>query len=346
MDRDLLIDRLKAWHESDEHQSIIDELDRLPRTEWDYEISELYARALNNAERYEEALNLLMSIEEEGKEDGLWYFRVGYSLYYLDREEEAAEYFQKAIDYGDDGDDTHEMLRYSLEEADRKKRMAGYHPELYTEEEIECLEDHVKKYFGEYENVFHELESPDIHVDILKLDPVPGRNYYVLITRGMGAHRMNVPLELKNTRDRAEIMVCLPPDWDFDNLKDENCYWPLRWLKIMARLPGDEDSWLGWGHTVPNGGPFSENTKLCTMMLLSPGGFDRRSSGCTMPDGSIVNFYQMVPLYEEEANLKIQKGAETLLDLLDDTCLEFISIDRKNVCRTGDTRTASSVNPD
>ena len=39
-------------------------------------------------------------------------------------------------------------------------------PELYTEEEMSVVEQHIKNTFGEFENVFHELVSPDIHVDI------------------------------------------------------------------------------------------------------------------------------------------------------------------------------------
>lgn len=34
---------------------------------------------------------------------------------------------------------------------------------------------------------------------------------------------------------------------------------------------------------------------------------------CQLPNGEEVNFYQMIPLYEEEVNFKIQNGAETLL---------------------------------
>jgi hypothetical protein len=113
----------------------------------------------------------------------------------------------------------------------------------------------------------------------------------------------------------------------------------------MARLPGDENSWLGWGHTVPNGAPFADDTKLCTMMLLAPGAFGEDAAECAMPDGSIVNIYQMIPLYEEEADLKIKKGAETLLEILDDDCLEYVKKDRRNVCRDSGTRTTSSVNP-
>ena len=39
-------------------------------------------------------------------------------------------------------------------------------PEVYTEEEMEAVEGHLQQHFGKVENVFHELVSPDIHVDI------------------------------------------------------------------------------------------------------------------------------------------------------------------------------------
>ena len=44
-------------------------------------------------------------------------------------------------------------------------------PEVYTEEEMETVEGHIQQYFGKFENVFHELSSPDIHVDICVVRP-------------------------------------------------------------------------------------------------------------------------------------------------------------------------------
>ena len=38
-------------------------------------------------------------------------------------------------------------------------------PEVYTEEEMEAVEGHIQQCFGEFEQVFHELVSPDIHVN-------------------------------------------------------------------------------------------------------------------------------------------------------------------------------------
>jgi hypothetical protein len=129
-------------------------------------------------------------------------------------------------------------------------------------------------------------------------------------------------------------MVCLPPDWKLDDLKDEKWYWPLRWLKILARLPGEENTWLGWGHTIPNGCPLAENTRLSAIMLIYPGAFGEESFECELPSGEEVNFYQMLPLYDEEIEYKLKHNAEALLDLMDAEVLEYVKLDRKIV--TGD----------
>ena len=142
-------------------------------------------------------------------------------------------------------------------------------PEVYTEEEMEAVEGHIQQYFGKVENVFHELVSPDIHVDICMVPPTEERDYCTLVTMGMGAHRMNVPEELVEYKlERAELAIALPADWKLDqeSMKDEKWYWPIRLLKSLARLPINCDSWLGHGHTVENREPFADNTKLCTAM--------------------------------------------------------------------------------
>jgi tetratricopeptide (TPR) repeat protein len=330
-----LISDIRSWHEAEDHEKILRAVESLPRENWDYQLSCLYARALNNLERYSEALDLLLGLEEEGREDGFWHYRVGYSLYFLNREEEAVEQFQKAIEFGDDCGDTREFLEASRREAELKREQAQYNPEVYTQEEMACIEKHISRYFGKNRNVFHELVSPDIHVDIVIIEPVPERNYYVLVTMGMGAHRMNVPEDLKRWDvERAEILVCLPPDWDFRDLDKEEWYWPMQWLKIMARFPGEQNTWLGWGHTVPNGRPFADNTRFTTMLLLNPAAFGKDSFKCRMPDGSAVNFYQMVPLFEEEARFKINNNTELLLNFLDPKSLELVDNSRENRFRT------------
>ena len=329
-----MLRRIEEWHGGNEHKKIIEELDKIPREFWDYEVTCLYARALNNLEKYEDAFKLLADVKTQGKNDPLWHFRAGYSLYYLGREEEAAKRIQRAIELGDNGKDTRDLLNACLGEAEQKKnnQMQKYTPILYSEEEIDAIDKHIVKYFGPYKNVFHEITSPDIHVDIAIIEPTKKRNYYVLVTMGMGARKMNIPEELEQYNlERAELLVCLPPDWKLDKLEEEKWYWPLRWLKILARLPGEKDTWLGWGHTIPNGGPFADNTRQSSVMLITPGAFGKKSRICRLPSGDEVNFYQILPLYNEEIDYKFKHDAEALLELMDDADLEFIKLNRRIV---------------
>ena len=87
----------------------------------------------------------------------------------------------------------------------------------FTQNLRSIYEEHIDKYFGKVENVFHELVSPDIHVDICIIPPAEERDYYTLVTMGMGARRMNVPDELAEYKlERAELAIALPANWKLD----------------------------------------------------------------------------------------------------------------------------------
>ena len=191
-------------------------------------------------------------------------------------------------------------------------------PEVYTEEEMSAVEQHIKNTFGAFENVFHELVSPDIHVDIYVVPPSEKRDYYTLVTMGMGAHRMNVPEELAEYKlERAELAIALPPDWKLDeeSLKEEQWYWPIGLLKVLARLPIAEDTWLGFGHTMDKQSPFAKDTKLCGALLVGPQDiFWTGCEVCTLPSGEEVNFYQVIPLYRNEIEYKLEHDADALLE--------------------------------
>ena len=189
-------------------------------------------------------------------------------------------------------------------------------PEVYTEEEMSAIEQHIKNTFGEFDNVFHELVSPDIHVDICVVPPSAERDYYTLVTMGMGAHRMNVPEELAEYKlERAELAIALPADWKLDqeSMKDEKWYWPIRLLKSLARLPIASDTWLGFGHTMDNEEDFAKDTKLCAAILTGPQDTEDGSEVCTLPGGEEVNFYQVIPLYRDELEYKLAHDADALL---------------------------------
>ena len=103
--------------------------------------------------------------------------------------------------------------------------------------------------------------------------PLMSGTITTLVTMGMGAHRMNVPEELAEYKlERAELAIALPPDWKLDeeSLKDERWYWPIGLLKVLARLPISNNTWLGFGHTMDKQSPFAEDTELCAVLLVGP----------------------------------------------------------------------------
>ena len=334
------LSQLDQWHEENAYQKIIDCLESRSKTQaLDYGLTCQLARAYNNLADLDQpegraqlarAEELLRSVEAEGQNDPLWHYRLGYSLFYQDREEEALACFQRVVEL----DPSDEEAEHFLQECKKYIAARACRPEMYSEEDWAAVEQHLERYFGPCTNVFHEIMSPDIHVDIYIMEPTPERNYYVLSTFGMGAHRMNVPEELADKQlERAEIIVTLPPDWKLTE-PGEGWYWPIRWLKILARLPIEEDGWLGWGHTIanPDDAPFADNTRLCGLMLTLPGTFGEEAACCPLPGGDRVNIYQMIPLYFEEMQFKMDHSAEELLKRFPAGLLETVDTGRPSVC--------------
>ncbi len=203
----------------------------------------------------------------------------------------------------------------------------------YTEDEANQYEKFVKNNYGEYTFVYHELYSPDIHLDILVVPPSKENNYYKLITRGMGAYKMNVPLQLKNYEmDRAELVIYLPSDWNMNFSKEENS-WVIKLLKQIARLPIDEKSWIGFGHTLSHNDveSYASNTKLSASILIDALDKNGKPLDFKLKSKGRINFYQVFPLYKEELEYKMKYGTEQLFEKLGNANI-VIDINRKNYC--------------
>lgn len=101
-----LLEQLELWHEEDEIQEIVDAIEEIDPEERDYVLNSHLGRALNNLGRYEEALELFEEIAEEGEEDPLWHFRVGFCHYYLKQYDEAIREFEIADKLDPEDEDT------------------------------------------------------------------------------------------------------------------------------------------------------------------------------------------------------------------------------------------------
>ncbi len=183
-------------------------------------------------------------------------------------------------------------------------------------ENIEIISQHIEKYIGPVATVFHELVSDLVHIDVHLVAPDEGRDFYTLVTSGMSDRAMSAP---SNDYEYAEMVLQLPPDWRLsqEDFNDENNYWPIRWMKQLARLPHEYSTWIGVGHTVPNGDPpqpFAKNTGLTNWMLLPPIHFPAEFAQLPFGEDKTINFLQMFALHTDELQLKLEHGADALIE--------------------------------
>ncbi len=202
---------------------------------------------------------------------------------------------------------------------------------------LQEIEAHLEQHLGKVETVYHEIVSDVIHLDVLVLPASPDKAFHTLVTSGVSDRPMQVPEGMEGF-SHAELMINLPSEWplDHESFKKEDNYWPVRWLKQVGRLPHDYDTWVGWGHTIPNGDPAEPiaNTRFTGVMLsppywLSPDFFQLETGS-----GETISFYNMVPLYQEEMDLKLKKGAEVLERLFEKDGIGWVvDVGRKNVAK-------------
>ena len=203
------------------------------------------------------------------------------------------------------------------------------------EECIEEISDHIEKHIGSIATVYHEIVSDTVHIDIHHVKPTDARPFHTLITSGMSDLPMGVPAEADSTK-YMELMFTLPADW---RVTEESLKWswPVRELKFLARFPHKFNTWLGRGHTIPNGDPaesFAENTLLNGVILLPSLNVPPKFNRLEVNEGKVIEFYSVLPLYEEEMNLKLRKGSSELLHrFYKHDISDIVDIKRKNVAK-------------
>ncbi|WP_338940373.1 tetratricopeptide repeat protein [Fusobacterium nucleatum] len=144
-----LIELLNILHKEAKHQEIIDKIEALPNEEKTPEIIGILARAYNNIDNYEKAVELLKSTEEYGKDTNVWNYRIGYSYYYLDNYLEAEKYFLKAVELNPTDSDSHLFLCWIYQELTDKEKDN-------SEKIIEYLNKSI-----EYANIYSKLEPEE-----------------------------------------------------------------------------------------------------------------------------------------------------------------------------------------
>lgn len=165
---------------------------------------------------------------------------------------------------------------------------------------------------GEPEYVDHDDDRRhrvDVHVHARAFPGEDGPGY-VLATSGMSDRLMTMPAGYDGDESAARELFWYVrrPHPDFIDR--------LRWL---AKLPFAEDSWLGYGHTVPLPAPPLEMSPFSTFLLLPPAlASDRHLFDNLHLHGHGVEALVVHLLSDAEYDLvRSDEGLDVFLDLLD-----------------------------
>jgi predicted Zn finger-like uncharacterized protein len=220
---------------------------------------------------------------------------------------------------------------------------------------MEQIALHIEQTIGVSPMIFHEKVSEGIKLDLFIVPPTNqppseehplGTNHFTVITAGLSAKPQAVPEDARSDiSPLQELMIALPGDWpgmkpdgtfDKNVINDDKHWWPFAFLKMVARMPAEYETFLAPGVTIPNGeeaAPFADNTKFGCMMAFMPM-LSPNSAQLQIDDNTRIDFYALWPLYPEEMQLKLDKGLEPLLKkLMEAEVSELIAIDRGNLCK-------------
>lgn len=186
--------------------------------------------------------------------------------------------------------------------------------------ELQTVEDHIIEHFGSISRTIPVKESENLDLRIYVIEPTKERDFYTLVTCGMGAYKMELPDDFKDTDlDRIELLMYLSPAWNMDlalskptglitggtvtpifgSMYDEWNY-PVKILKNLAQAPVNNDSYFVMGNIMDDEEPLSPSTNDTGGILISPAYISEEGCVCTLPDGEKVRFLQVMPIQTYE----------------------------------------------
>lgn len=193
---------------------------------------------------------------------------------------------------------------------------------------------HLESTIGPVAGVIHEVLPDRVAIDILIVAPTAEHPCWTFVTLGASAYPMATPDGLDDPRAwrRAEYMISLPPDWaplDANGLPatDTPATWyPLGWLKRIARAPSTLGAWFSAEHTIPNGDPpkpLSEHTRMSGFMVFWPISAPD-AARVEAADGELINPFALIGLDAQELALARDAGASVLIERLEAAGLDDV----------------------
>ncbi|GAA0178538.1 suppressor of fused domain protein [Clostridium sediminicola] len=196
--------------------------------------------------------------------------------------------------------------------------------------------NHIEKYLGEIDNVFQEKITEDYYLNIYHIPPTKNGFYHKLVTYGVSDTKLEKDKDFHNSK-YVELIICLPPSWyrGENHMKDIRFGWPYKWLIEISKQLILESSypWYGFNINKRRTYPVANNTKQCGFVPLQPTLANPAFSKCNIGEDKYINFFNIVPLYEEEMKFRINRGIKAFeKKFYGNGITELIDVNRKNVC--------------
>lgn len=233
----------------------------------------------------------------------------------------------------------------ALKRQQQEKKEADRRPEIYDDEARKVVERYITDAFGPISQIFHEPSGRDIQADIAVIEPTDREPFYRLVTIGMGVRRMPVPPEMtERNRAYGELVIFLPRNWKILGSDDADT-WPFFWLKQIAHRPFEENEWVTQGSLIPTGRPLDAAGNFRGILLAMAAARENCSGRLLLPDGRVLNFYQLYPVRQEEMDYVSHRGTWPLWRrMMRADILPVVDLNRKSCCNP-DTWFAEDIAP-
>ena len=209
----------------------------------------------------------------------------------------------------------------------------------YTKEEYRCIESHIQKHFGKIDLFIYGRDCNSENVlKIAVIKPTDTRNYWTLVTIGIGADRMDIPKKYAGIESRMELVMCIQPDWNCgaDILNSPDA-WPVDILLKMAQIPIEQKRFLCRGLSVEftskGKNSFIRNTNYTSAMIVSCFIPDDKADICILPNKEAVGFSNVFPLYQEEVEFYKSTSLDNMIRKFGTLFKQAITGERKNLCQ-------------
>jgi hypothetical protein len=178
---------------------------------------------------------------------------------------------------------------------------------------LEAISRYADGIMGNSAQDFHEIYSPDIHVDLLHYAPSKTRDFHYVVTSGMSDAPMTDG-DSQAACSRLELVMALPSHWNVspEGFKDPPTWRPFRLLKAVARYPHCNRTYFARGHTAPlEHDPLL--SPMVAVLLMPPILVPEFGRPLDIGQGKKIEFLAVYLIHQDELDLKLNGSFDQLL---------------------------------